>query len=212
MVKPQQQALLPRLPPVCRPPPNTQNVRASFLPLMPIFLPRHSSPDLISNVRLGYHAFEHCLHSLCIDSLLDPGDFASRYLAHIKGVSILSIEGQLLAKVLVVWAASFGVDEFGVEIPPCSSADIITNWRLDARSDDTERRVRRERTDTMTHELLRLVDLHGILRKPTWDGVRVLLLVWPLTAGVQTTLQRIVSFLTDALYSVCSFCNPTDHV
>jgi hypothetical protein len=126
------------------------------------------------------------------DSLLDPGEFATRYFAHLKGGSTLSIEGQLLAKVLVVWAASFGVDEFGAEIASCSSTNIVTNWRLDPGSEGTEKRARRERTDAMTQELLRLVDLHGVLRKPTWDGVRVLLLLWPLTQGVQTSLQRIV--------------------
>jgi hypothetical protein len=54
----------------------------------------------------------------------------------------------------------------------------------------------------MTHELLHLVDLHGIMRKPTWDGVRVLLLIWPLTQGVQTALQRIVSFLSFMIYII----------
>jgi hypothetical protein len=34
--------------------------------------------------------------------------------------------------------------------------------------------------------ILREIDACGILRKPTWDGVRVLLLLLPLTEGVST--------------------------
>lgn len=144
-------------------------------------------------------------------SLLDPGEFASRYVAHIKGGSTLSVEGQLLAKVLVVWAASFGVDESGIEVARCSGTGITTNWRHEAGPEGAERRARRERTDTMTQELLHLVDLHGILRKPTWDGVRVLLLIWPLTLGVQTALQRITMYEStlSQIYALCSVENPS---
>jgi hypothetical protein len=136
---------------------------------------------------------------------LDPGEFASRYVAHIKGGSTLTVEAQLLAKVLVVWAASFGVDEYGTEIAPSSTnSDLVTNWRLDAGSEGTEKRARREHTDAMTQELLHLIDLYGILRKPTWDGVRVLLFIWPLTQGVQTALQRIVGLFHDVSY-LCAY-------
>jgi hypothetical protein len=110
-----------------------------------------------------------------------------------------------------VWAASFGVDESGIEVARCSGTGITTNWRHEAGPEGAERRARRERTDTMTQELLHLVDLHGILRKPTWDGVRVLLLIWPLTLGVQTALQRIVGFLVDVFYYIL-ILYPTDHV
>jgi hypothetical protein len=104
----------------------------------------------------------------------------------------------------VVWAASFGVDEFGAEIAHSPIANIVTNWRLDAESEGTEKRARRDRTDAMTQELLRLIDLHGVLRKPTWDGVRVLLLLWPLTQGVQTALQRIVRLSLLTVFFVCA--------
>jgi hypothetical protein len=35
----------------------------------------------------------------------------------------------------------------------------------------------------MVQEMLHLIDIHGILRKPTWDGVRALHLLLPLTQG-----------------------------
>lgn len=117
------------------------------------------------------------------DSLLDAGEFASRYFAHIKGSVILNIEGQLLAMVLSIWAASFGVDQHGVD-------------KLDGASGDPlERSTRRKRTNEQVQELLRLVDIHGVMRHPTWDGVRILLLIWPLTQSAQTPLQRAVRHL-----------------
>ena len=117
------------------------------------------------------------------DPLLDAGEFASRYFAHIKGSVTLSAEGQLLAMALSVWAASFGVDEHGVD-------------KLDgATGDPIERATRRKRTDEQVQELLRLIDTHSVMRLPTWDGVRVLLLIWPLTQSTQTPLQRAVSYL-----------------
>lgn len=70
---------------------------------------------------------------------------------------------------------------------------------------------RRTRTDGMVKELLHLIDLHGVLRKPTWDGVRVLLLVWPLTHGVQTPIQRIVRFLITLALCALIYL-PTDNV
>lgn len=139
------------------------------------------------------------LMSFRTDPLLDAGEFASQYFAHIKGSVILSTERQLLAMALSVWAASFGVDEHGVD-------------KLDgASSDPIERATRRKRTEEQVQELLRLVDIHSIMRHPTWDGVRVLMLIWPLTQSTQTPLQRAVRYhllmnINDADNLVCRRC------
>ena len=69
---------------------------------------------------------------------------------------------------LVVWAASYGVDEFGHEEPHGGAQGV---------------QRRKHRTNDMVKELLHLIDIHGLPRKPSWDGVRVLLLVMPLTEG-----------------------------
>jgi hypothetical protein len=69
---------------------------------------------------------------------------------------------------LAVWAASFGVNEYGIEELHHGEAAI---------------RNRREITNEMVREMLHLIDIHGILRKPTWDGVRALHLLLPLTQG-----------------------------
>lgn len=139
-------------------------------------------------INIGY--FKTGIYCFCADSLLDPGEFASRYFAHVKGNAQLAMEGQLLAAVLSVWAASFGVDESGV------GSTFGQNYP----SDCAEGRSRRESTNKQVEELLRLVDLYGVLRKPTWDGVRVLMLVWPLTQEVQTPIQRIVRYSNPCLY------------
>ena len=73
---------------------------------------------------------------------------------------------------LVVWAASFGVNEYGVE-----EQELAANIRQ-----------RKEHVNDMLQELLYLIDLHGILRKASWDGVRLLLLLLPLSQGMFTPL------------------------
>lgn len=80
----------------------------------------------------------------------------------------LQVPGQLIAMALAIWAASFGVNEYGHEDRQELPADI---------------RQRKELVNEMLQEILYLVDLHGILRKASWDGVRLLLLLLPLTQG-----------------------------
>ena len=79
----------------------------------------------------------------------------------------------MLAMLLITWAAAFGVDEFGNE---------STEDDGDSHS-DSKRCASTLRTEAMVRELLTLVDAHGLLRRPSWDGVRVLLLLLPLTHG-----------------------------
>lgn len=83
---------------------------------------------------------------------------------------------------LVTWAASFGINEFGRED---AEDDGSSHLALDG--DDTPsspiRHARLLQTEAMIREILTLVDLHGLLRRPSWDGVRVLLLLLPLIRG-----------------------------
>ena len=58
--------------------------------------------------------------------------------------------------------------------------------RLDLSNAYAEERLRRkQKTDSMVREILELIDSHGMLRKPSWDGVRALLLLLPLLEGKQ---------------------------
>lgn len=135
--------------------------------------------------------------------MLDPTEFPARFFAHTKGTQTFGHEAGLIATLLVVWATSFGVDERG--IAQDGDSDIAdsplsepTNERPvpapggDPRSSgvknseittERKRRERKERTDAMIREVLELIDFHGVMRRPTWDGVRVLLLILPLLEG-----------------------------
>lgn len=105
----------------------------------------------------------------CSDPIIDPSEFCARFFEFSKGnCNALGIPGQLITMLLAVWAASFGVNEYGIEELHHSEA-VICN--------------RREVTNEMVREMLHLIDIHGILRKPTWDGVRALHLLLPLTQG-----------------------------
>ena len=89
---------------------------------------------------------------------------------------------------LVTWAASFGIDEFGSkEDTEDGESENDGNLHFALDGDDnlsnSKRRAKLLRTEAMTKEILTLVDLHGLLRRPSWDGVRVLLLLLPLTRG-----------------------------
>jgi hypothetical protein len=67
----------------------------------------------------------------------------------------------------------------------------------------TKRDEWQKRVNTMVREILRLIDVSGILRKPTWDGVRTLLLLLPLFAESEgiTAEEHQVCFL--ALLRTC---------
>ncbi|KAJ3551148.1 hypothetical protein NM688_g4889 [Phlebia brevispora] len=124
--------------------------------------------------------------------ILEPAEFRQRYIQFTRGKSdALLVPGQLLAMALVVWAASFGVNEYGVEDSQESSVDI---------------RQRKEHVNEMLQELLYLIDLHGILRKASWDGVRLLLLLQPLTQEIQSPMDRLVMFeaTLSHIYNLCS--------
>lgn len=95
--------------------------------------------------------------------------------------------------VLLAWAASFGLDDHGVAVSPTNTQSQSTGTSgvaPDTRGGFGENQ--RMRTDTLVNGILGLVDSHGLLRNPTWDGARLLLLVWPLTQGTQRSLERTV--------------------
>lgn len=138
--------------------------------------------------------------------VLDPVEFPARFIAHDKGTHSLGHEGGLIAMILVVWAASFGLDECGdsedehcgIAEQPLAESDIhVTTASTTVKKEETERgsekrsknvaigknRERKEKTDAMLREILELIDFHGVMRRPTWDGVRALLLIMPLMEG-----------------------------
>jgi hypothetical protein len=129
--------------------------------------------------------------------ILDPTEFPARFFAHTKGTHSLGNEGKILIHLLVVWAASFGIDERGLpeneDLSRPSSASADEGGPKPGRADsqksngalmtERSRAERKNRTEAMVQEILVLIDSHAIMRRPTWDGVRVLLLILPLMEG-----------------------------
>ncbi|KAL4250416.1 hypothetical protein ABKN59_003372 [Abortiporus biennis] len=135
--------------------------------------------------------------------ILEPTEFRERYERFIGGdPNALQVPGQLIAMVLVVWAATFGVDETGREEPNDDGSE--------------ESQSRSERVHEMLQEMLYLVDIHGVLRQPCWDGVRLLLLLLPLTQEVQTPMERLVMHeaTLSQIHTLCTLAphsSPTHH-
>ncbi|KAF9001911.1 hypothetical protein BDQ17DRAFT_1390868 [Cyathus striatus] len=134
--------------------------------------------------------------------VLDAEEFSSRFIAHTKGTQSLGNEGGLIAMLLVVWAATFGLDERGnhesLNRVPLSGQEVKKEDNLGGdsrRSKDSAsiyaRRERRDRAESMLREVLELIDFHGVMRRPTLDGARVLLLILPLLEDAQP-LERLV--------------------
>ncbi|KAG8700973.1 hypothetical protein FRC09_005635 [Ceratobasidium sp. 395] len=108
--------------------------------------------------------------------IVDPTEFSARFYESEQGKpESLGVAGSMICMLLVTWAATYGVNEYGVEEPSNGLEGV---------------RERRRRCNDMIREILGLIDKHGLLRKPTWDGVRVLLLIMPLTEGMSDHLAR----------------------
>jgi hypothetical protein len=112
-----------------------------------------------------------------IVTILDPQEYPSRYISHLTSPSgSFGPDGLLIAKVLHIWATSFGVDESG---------------REKSAQEAGPPEYRKQKCNEMVRDVLSLVDAHGIMRKPTWDGVRALLLLEPLTIGTSSPFHLV---------------------
>lgn len=166
--------------------------------------------------------------------ILDPTEFPARFFAHTKGTQPLGNEGKILLHLLVVWAASFGIDESGLpenddfSQPSSSTEDGSKNLRSGRVEtpktngvlvSDRGRAERKLRTEAMVQEILVLIDSHAIMRRPTWDGVRVLLLILPLMEDVsispldrrcmyEATLSQAASCALSGGPSMTSYSSP----
>ncbi|KAF9049374.1 hypothetical protein BDZ89DRAFT_1057737 [Hymenopellis radicata] len=151
--------------------------------------------------------------------ILDSTEFAARFIAHSKGTHPLGHEGSVLSLLLVVWAASFGVDEHGAPMDhddhgfegshQMAHAEFAGRNTRSASStmsrppkSSKARAGRKDNTDAMLRELLELVDYHSMMRKPTWDGIRVLLLLVPLLED-SSPLDRVTMQEATLLQARC---------
>ncbi|VDC05983.1 unnamed protein product [Peniophora sp. CBMAI 1063] len=135
------------------------------------------TPNLIPKLKQEFFT-SNFFHRLFIQHpIIDPTEFLSRFIEFGKGnTNALGVAGQLIAMVLVIWGVSFGVNEYGIE---------------EAKSDPVSVRHRRDITNELVREVLQLLDIHAILRKPSFDGVRAVMLILPLTEDVQSPVERL---------------------
>ncbi|KAG7086608.1 hypothetical protein E1B28_002552 [Marasmius oreades] len=136
--------------------------------------------------------------------VLDPVEFPARYIQAQSHGQPLSPHTTIISMLLVLWAFSYGLDERG--IPFASSPGPMSS--------------RKGRTQSMLGEILELLDIHAIMRSPTWDGLRILLLLQPLVdeddsihpldrvALRDASLSQVVSLSS---LSLSSAANPEDH-
>ncbi|KAI5983818.1 hypothetical protein EDD15DRAFT_2390699 [Pisolithus albus] len=147
--------------------------------------------------------------------VIEPTEFTARYFEHVKGSTLLSVEGQMLAMLLVTWATSFGINEYGAEMEMSDltpTSPTSPKFTPDSDGELAEpKRVWALRTEAMTREIIALVDTHGILRRPSWDGVRVMLLLLPLTKGIQSSIERRTTYeaTLSQVYALCNLTSPS---
>lgn len=115
--------------------------------------------------------------------------------------------------VIVIWATTYGINEKGgsLKLTPAqrSSAlslkeEVFPQHKYDDPQSSSEpslastslRLERQIRFNAMLAELLDFIDLCGLARTPTWDGVRVLFLLYPLLEGTCHTHSLSRTFLT----------------
>lgn len=105
-------------------------------------------------------------------------------------------EGSVLCHVLYAWAVSYGVDERGQldspEGEPCGPTSLLHASDAELKRQN-ERQRRTEKTYRVVRTILCEIDEYGIMRKPSWDGVRVLLLILPLTEGRDQQVMRVLT-------------------
>lgn len=141
--------------------------------------------------------------------ILDPQHFAKRYLATDPirpRAEHMGVEGAILCHIICAWACSYGVDEHGrLDMPELSASDPGLGFSMDEYRERARQR-RRQRTDEMVRMILKEIDDAAIMRRHTWDGVRCLLLILPLTEYVATPMERLAMYeaATAQVFSLCS--------
>lgn len=120
--------------------------------------------------------------------ICDPTDFSRRYLAHDPPrAAHMGKDGCILVHIMYAWACSYGVDATGnLDVPERNWPGGILPpetgyvWAHDQKR-DRDRLARRAKTDGVVAKILMEIDEAGLMRRHSWDGVRCLLLILPLT-------------------------------
>lgn len=140
--------------------------------------------------------------------VLDPAEFIDRYDKFVKRGVPLGECGELIAQTLLAWATSFGFDESGID---ASLFEDVIKVEEDDPFATIERR--KAATNEIVQDILEAIDKNAVARKTSWDGVRVLLLLLPLTTEVLSSADRAVSQPPSGLVFIPSqlnFCLQSD--
>lgn len=121
--------------------------------------------------------------------VLDPAEFIDRYEKFVKRGVPLGECGELIAQTLLAWATSFGFDESGID------ASLFQEDVIKVEEDDPFATIERRKaaTNEIVQDILEAIDKNAVARRTSWDGVRVLLLLLPLTTEVLPSADRAVS-------------------
>jgi hypothetical protein len=139
--------------------------------------------------------------------IIDPIEFVNRYLSiNPPTAAAMGPEGAILCHVLYAWAVSYGVDEHGnLDVPeggdaPDAPIDLHGQGEGEHKR-EADRRERKSRMARVVESILKSIDEAGVMRKPSWDGVRALLLILPLTEGECKVSAASVSQLIQGISS-----------
>ncbi|KAG8976034.1 hypothetical protein FRC05_004665 [Tulasnella sp. 425] len=130
--------------------------------------------------------------------VLDPAEFIDRYDKFVKRGVPLGECGELIAQTLLAWATSFGFDESGID---ASLFEDVIKVEEDDPFATIERR--KAATNEIVQDILEAIDKNAVARRTSWDGVRVLLLLLPLTTEVLPSADR-ANLYRSALHQVYS--------
>ncbi|RXW24917.1 hypothetical protein EST38_g972 [Candolleomyces aberdarensis] len=137
--------------------------------------------------------------------ILDATEFSARFLSHSQGERPFGREATLVSMLLVVWAFTFGLNERGLPLyddahpkeqsrPSSSGSNSAIDQSLDINisSEHQRHQESREKIGVMVQQVLELIDIHGILRRPSFDGLRALLLLLPLLEDVKPLERQAI--------------------
>ncbi|KZO99407.1 hypothetical protein CALVIDRAFT_596006 [Calocera viscosa TUFC12733] len=144
----------------------------SSSPTVASFGPQAQKQSIIPLLQPSFFESEFFRHFYFQRPIVDSSEFNSFCEPH--GMGLLGDAGDLVSKCLVIWAASYGVDPTG---------HVFSPTRQDLKQ-------RMEKCKPMVQEVLDEVDRRGILRKLSWDNVRLVCLLLPLTLDTLTTHAR----------------------
>ncbi|GMK59564.1 hypothetical protein CspeluHIS016_0801700 [Cutaneotrichosporon spelunceum] len=128
--------------------------------------------------------------------IVDSHDFVTVYLSKpIPCASAMGSVGAVLCHCLYAWGLSYGVDERGqLDVAEgggesLGPLNLVSAGESEVRR-ERDRQRRRDKFSGVVRTILREIDEYGILRKPSWDGIRAALLILPLTEGISTPVER----------------------